>query len=79
MSEKETIDGTEAGTYIPDMGGHRWVPIEECGELAEGLYVATGRYGFRETIRLRDADKFEATHLLSPHLGPIPDAPGGGE
>lgn len=69
---------------------HTWVPIAECGELADGRWFVRWGYGrsYDDTVSragetdLRRIDgKWRAhgnvivTHVLSPHLGPIPEAP----
>ena len=55
-----------------------WVPIAECGELADGVYVVF--VDGEPDIERRESGEWlcwgdRVTHVLSPHLGPIPEAP----
>lgn len=59
---------------------HHWVPVAECGELADGSYIVreTGWAGSQERLYTSAGGWFTGgavTHVLSPHLGPIPEAP----
>jgi hypothetical protein len=72
---------------------HEWVPVAECGELADGRYRACVRCTLPDwegspaeetkhyVRRIEGAWQLlpyhEVTHILSPRLGPIPEAPHG--
>lgn len=62
---------------------HVWVPVSECGELADGEYLvqgtADGQAGCEGERRYAGGKWpgtiMRVTHILSPHLGPIPERP----
>lgn len=67
-------------TQIPTT--HTWVPIAECGELADGEYltlntpaICDGSGPFKWHRRI-EGGRFPngVIAVLSPHLGPIPEA-----
>jgi hypothetical protein len=73
-----TEDATaELGALIDASLVHRWVKVEDCGELADGKYYC--RAAFVECILTRKDGRwltyFEVQAILSPHLGPIPEGP----
>lgn len=58
---------------------HRWFPIDECGELADGDYI--GKHNLttsevsltRSKLRGGHWEGFAPDEILSPSLGPIPE------
>jgi hypothetical protein len=65
------------------MSAHRWVPVAECPELPDGEYmtrntpaICDGSGPFLYVRRIEGGRMPpRTTHILSPHLGPIPENP----
>jgi hypothetical protein len=70
-------DGGHPIAYLRMGTEHRWVPLTECGDLAEGRWAVqmAGVPGMQE--RKLTGGKWEVygtrvTHVLSPWMGPLP-------